>query len=434
MRNRTVFHTISGRRRPEQHRRNLRAARTGRSWPFPLFALALAAFPAHAQDAPRTTLTNGWWGQGAAMRQAGVDMQLEWRQYVQGMTKGSGDVDPAYGSQFSLKTNLDLSKMGFWDGFSLSAQALAKTGYGLNNTGGMLLPVNAGLFFPGRHGADRYDLASLFVTQQFSDTVSASFGKFYTVEMARGTPIRGGVGSDAFWHLQLTAPLSGLIPPQINGAVVSVATQPVSYTLMVFDPKDATNRPLFEDLFDSGVNVVGTATYATKLGGHNGFYSLTGMYSTKEGADFSQLVVPPGTEIGTRDGSWLLGASFQQYLHQDPANPARGWGVFGEFNVTDGNPNPMDWSASLGVAGNDLIPGRPDDSFGLGVFHVATSDALKDELAPYFDLEDETGVEMFYTAAIRPWFHVTLDLQYVDPAPGIAKDGVFVGLGSSLRF
>lgn len=397
-------------------------------------AVALTALPAQAQDAPRSTLTNDWFGQGAAMRAAGVDMQLEWRQYIQGMTRGSGDVDPAYGSQFSLKTHLDLSKMGFWDGFSLSAQALAKTGRGVNNSGDTLLPVNAGLFFPGRSGADRYDLASLFVTQQFGDTVSASFGKFYTVELARGTPIRGGVGSDRFWHMQFSAPLTGLIPAQINGAVVSVATQPVSYTLMVFDPVDATNKPLFEDLFDAGVNVVGTATYATKLGGHDGFYSLNAMYSTKEGADLSGLVVPPGTSIGREDGSWLLGLSFQQYLHQDPAIPGRGWGVFGEFNVTDGNPNPMEWSASLGVAGNDIIASRPDDSFGLGVFHVASSDTLRDELAPYFDLGDESGIEMFYTAEIRPWFHVTLDLQYVDPAPGNARDGVFLGIGSSLTF
>lgn len=393
-----------------------------------------AAMPAEAQDAGRATLSDDWFGQGAAMRAAGVDMQLEWRQYVQGMARGTGDGDPTYGSQFSLKTHLDLSKMGLWDGFSLGAQALAKTGRGVNHRGNTLLPVNAGLFFPGRHGADRYDLSALFVTQQFNETVSVSLGKFYTVEMARGTPIRGGVGSDSFWHLQFSAPLNGIIPPQINGAVVSVATRPVSYTLMVFDPEDATNKPLFHDLFDTGVSVAATATYAASPGGLNGFYSLTGMYSTKEGADFSQLIVPPGTAIGRRDGAWVLGVSFQQYLHQDPANPARGWGLFGDLTLADGNPNPLEWSASLGVAGNDMIPGRPDDSFGLGVFHVATSNALTDELSPYFELGDESGIEMFYTAALTPWFHVTMDLQYIDPAPGNARDGVFAGIGSSLKF
>ena len=405
-----------------------------------LLAGGLLAGPAQAQDGPGSgvsawpSLSNDWFGHGPAMRAAGVDLQLKWRQYYQAMTRGTGDHDPAYGGQLSLKTTLDLSRMGFWDGFSISAQALAKHGRGVNHLGGTLLPVNAGLFFPGRHGADRYDLSALFVTQQMGDTISVSIGKFYTVEMARGTPIRGGVGSDAFWHLQLSAPMNGMIPAQINGAVIAVATQPVSYTVMIFDPVDATNKSLFKDLFDKGASIAATATYATRLGGHDGYYSLTGIYSTRDGADFSQLIVPAGTRIGQRDGGWLVGFSFQQYLHQDPVDPTRGWGVFGELNIADGNPNPLDWSASLGVAGTDLIPGRRDDKLGIGVFHLATSQTLKDELAPYYELGDEIGLEMFYTAAVTPWFHLTADLQYVDPAPGNLRSGVFVGIGSSVKF
>jgi porin len=41
---------------------------------------------------------------------------------------------------------------------------------------------------------------------------------------------------------------------------------------------------------------------------------------------------------------------------------------------------------------------------------------------------------MFYTAAVTPWFHLTADLQYVDPAPGNLRSGVFVGIGSSVKF
>ncbi len=406
---------------------------------FAVAALAVAgAVPALAQDglSARPTLTDDWFGHGQAMRDAGVDIQLEWRQYYQRMTRGAGDHGAEYGGQFSLKTGLDLSKMGFWDGFSVSAQALANHGHSVNGDGGGLLPVNSGLFFPGIKGADRYDLSALFVTQTFGEAVSASIGKFYTVELARGTPLRGGVGSDEFWHLQFAAPLSGLIPPQINGALISVATQPVSYSLMVFDPADASNKPLFEDLFDKGVTVSGSATYATQIGGLSGFYTATGMYSTKRGVDLSNLVVPSdvGPEIGRKRGSWLVGAAFQQYLYQDPADPMRGWGIFGEVNVADGNPNPLEWSASLGLAGSNMIPQRPDDKFGIGVFHVATSRALKDELSKFYTLGNETGVEMFYTYSVAPWFNITADLQYVNPAQTRRDDAVFVGIGSGIRF
>lgn len=401
-------------------------------------ALLAAASPLSAQDAPPAwpTLTDDWFGLGPAMRDSGVDLQLEWRQYLQRMTSGSGDHGSEYGGQFSLKSTLDLSKLGLWNGFSLTAQGLANYGDSVNRHGGGLLPVNSALFFPGIHGEDRYDMSALFFTQKFGEKVSASIGKFYTVEMARATPLRGGVGSDEFWHLQFSAPLNGMMPAEINGAMINIGTQPVSYTLLVFDPRDATNERLFKDLFEKGVTISGSATYSTQIAGRSGFYTLTGMYSTKRGADLSNLIVPTeeGLTIGHKKGGWLIGGSFQQYIYQDPVNPMRGWGIFGEATVTDGNPNPLEWSASFGVAGSHLLEQRPDDKFGIGVFHVATSRLLKDRLSKFYKLGNETGVEAFYTYSVTPWFNITADLQYVDPAQKRRDDAIFAGIGSSIKF
>jgi Carbohydrate-selective porin, OprB family len=86
--------------------------------------------------------------------------------------------------------------------------------------------------------------------------------------------------------------------------------------------------------------------------------------------DFSELIQPPGSTLGTKRGSYYVAASFQQYLVQDPGNPTRGWGVFGEIGTGDGNPNVVEWDAYLGVGGSSLIPGRPDDSFGVAVFQL----------------------------------------------------------------
>jgi porin len=382
----------------------------------------------------QATLTGDWFGAGPSMREAGFDVRLEWAQFYQGFVEGDGRHDWDYGGQFSLQTRLDLSRMGLWDGLSVTAQGLFNYGDSGNGAGGTLLPVNSTLFFPGIDGADSSDLAALYVSQQFGETTNLSVGKIYTAELARGVPLRGGGGTDTFWNLNFAAPLSGLTPPTINGALFRTSLQPVSFAAMIYDTQDATNQPLFSDLFENGVTFNGTATLATRVAGRSGFYSIKGIYSTIEGTDFSQIIKPPGLPPGTKKGSWLLGVSFQQFIVQSEEDPRRGWGVFGEANIADGNPNILEWSMNLGVAGNGLFPNRPDDRFGIGYYYTGISKDLRDELAPVFNLDDEAGVEAFYNVAITPWFRVTADAQLIDPGFGNFADDIFVGIGSYIKF
>ena len=216
--------------------------------------------------------------------------------------------------------------------------------------------------------------------------------------------------------------------------MMSINTQPVSFTLMVFDPVDATNRPLFTDLFENGVAVMGGATLRTTVAGLTGFYTVNGRYSTKEGRDFNSLIEPPGTVPTTKRGSYFVSFAFQQYLVQDPTNPARGWGVFGEIAKADGNPNPEEWMGYFGVGGSSLIPGRPDDRFGVAYFHFGISNDLKNEVSPVFNLRDTSGVEIFYNVAVTPWLRIAGNLQFIKPANGDRPDSIYAGLGTYVRF
>ena len=47
-------------------------------------------------------------------------------------------------------------------------------------------------------------------------------------------------------------------------------------------------------------------------------------------------------------------------------------------------------------------------------------------LAP--ELRDLQGVELYYNAAITPWFHLTADLQFVQPAVSDNDTAVVLGL------
>ena len=273
------------------------------------------------------TLTHDWFGQGPAMRDVGVDLRLEWSQFYQGLTKGSGDTSWAYGGKLDAQARFDLSKFGLWNGLSATVQGNLNYGETVNGIAGSLLAVNTALFLPGIEGADASDIMALYVQQNFGDRASVLVGKLNLVEFARGTPLRGGGGVDTFWNVNLATPITGDTPPTIVGAQLRINTQPVSYSLTVFDAQDATNKPLFSNLLEEGVNVMGTATLKTAVAGRPGYYGIKGIYSTREGADLSQIIPPPGISgVFTKQGSWYVGLSMQQYLVQDPSNPARGCG------------------------------------------------------------------------------------------------------------
>jgi porin len=402
----------------------------------PADELILKAPTAPPVAAGPQTLTGDWFGQGPALRDAGFDFRLEWSQFYQGLAQGSGDKRWQYGGRWDAQLRVDLSKLGFWSGLSVTAQGVANYGDSVNAIaiGGSLLAVNTGLFFPGIQGADASDLMALYVTQNFGNLVSLRIGKINMIELARYTPLKGGGGVDTFWNVEFAAPISGLVPPTLNGAMLSISTQPVSYSFTVFDPQDATNKPLFSNLFESGVSVMGSATLKTEIAGRTGYYGIKGIYSTRAGRDLGEIIPPPGTPPSTRKGSWYAILLFQQYLIQDARNPARGWGVFGEIAKADGNPNYHDWSTYIGIGGSSLIPRRPDDRFGVAYFDFGFSGDLKDELAPLFRLRDQSGAEIFYNVAVTPGFRVSGNVQFIRPGAGRFPDAIYAGLSSYIRF
>jgi porin len=97
---------------------------------------------------------------------------------------------------------------------------------------------------------------------------------------------------------------------------------------------------------------------------------------------------------------------------QDPADPQRGWGVFGDLAWSDGNPNIVRSTILFGIGGSSLLSGRPNDRFGVGYFRANLSDVLEEELAPFVTLEDGSGIEAFCNVALTPWLRFTGDVQF----------------------
>lgn len=154
-------------------------------------------------------------------------------------------------------------------------------------------------------------------------------------------------------------------------------------------------------------------------------------YNSRNFATLDQdpRIILPQVPINQTSGSWSAYWNFDQYLHVDPCDPTKGWGVFGRAGVADSETNPLSWFLSFGVGGTSPISGRANDSFGAGWYYSGTSD----EIAPFIEavtgpIGDSQGLEFYYNYEVTPSFHLTPDLQVLIPARQQTDTAVLLGL------
>ena len=102
--------------------------------------------------------------------------------------------------------------------------------------------------------------------------------------------------------------------------------------------------------------------------------------------------------------------------------------------LPDGKPGLMEWTTYIGIGGSSLIPGRPDDRFGIAYFRSSVSNALKDALGPLVKLNDESGVKGFYNIAVIRWLRIIGNLQFINRrVREIFPRSTYAGLGTYIR-
>jgi porin len=248
----------------------------------------------------------------------------------------------------------------------------------------------------------------------------------------------GGWGIHRFMNTIFVAPPSGLVPPVFFGAITSVKVDPVNLSLWIYDPDDRTKDYWPDGLFDNGVTFYLSASYPFEITGRPTTFSLNGIYTTKDGIDFSSISEEfrDLLEPSTKEGSYSIGFQFSHLLHVNPDNPRQAWGIFLKGAISDGNPNYVQNSIIVGIGGKGLFRGRELDDFGVGYFYYDLSDALQEKIHQRRDLlvGDEQGFEVYYSYAVTPWFYMTGDLQYIDPPLKARKNAFIAGLRANIRF
>jgi porin len=380
----------------------------------------------------RSTLTGDWGGARSSLSEKGVDFDLRRTSFYQGLASGTGGNNYEYGGKFDVFINLDSEKLGLWEGGGFRSHTEYRYGNAQANLGGAIFAVNTALFWPG-DTPDELVATSLYVTQKLGDKSSIAIGKFNPVDLLATDPFYGGWGIDRFMNLILAAPPSGLIPVVFMGGVANIKTDPVSWTIMVFDPDDRTFDYFPGDLFENGVNVSVSGAHITTLAGRKTTYAVTGLYSTAEGTDYSELAPGIGS-TSTKTGSYNISFEFKHNLQESTTMPNASWGVYFKVATADGNPNYVQSSVIAGIGGRALFFGRPQDSFGLGVYRYNLSDVLQDSLSPFTQFTDESAVEVFYSYAVTPWLLISPDIQYIKPASGGFDNALVLALRAQIRF
>jgi porin len=192
----------------------------------------------------RATLLDGPGNPKEALRSRGIVVDVSHAQFYQGMVSGTGPNDWEYGGKVDAIATLDGAKLGLWQGLYVNIHQEWVYGDDVNNRGGTAFPENTVLAFP-RTGGFEHD-TSIIVTQIFSPQASVTAGKFNMLDVLAKTPILGGGGVDTFMHIGFAAPVTGITPPYLLGANLTVKTEPAIFSFMVYDPRNAQNWDVFE--------------------------------------------------------------------------------------------------------------------------------------------------------------------------------------------
>lgn len=363
----------------------------------------------------RTNLTGDWGGTRSQLQEQGVTLGLESTTFYQGGFEGDGRKHFDASNRVDAFITIDTEKIGLWDGGGLNGHLEYRGDNMQNFRGGAILPLNSGTMLPLNSG-NELEATSLYLSQTLGESTSLLLGKINAVDLLAADPFFGGWGTQRFWHMAFVAPPNGIVPAVLMGGLVSHASGPYTFNALVFDPTDQTDDYSLNHLFDQGTAAQLSAGWAGVVDGRASGATLAATYSTKGGADLGELDLPADARSGDKSSSYSVSLQLSHLLLESRQVEGKGLGLYALTAVADGNPNAIKSSFAGGLAGHGMVPGRPDDSFGLGYFYYHFSTDLQSTLEPVLEFGNEQGVEIFYNVALTRWLTLGGDLQWLDPA------------------
>jgi len=396
----------------------------------------------------RQRLTGDWGGLRDDMAKKGIvfDMDLYWM--PQEITSGGKDETSGLWGNAIATLNVDTQKLGWWPGGFLKVQTVTSFNNNLIKDTGTIVPANLSWMLP--------TIEPDTGIQEFTYTqfLSQHFGVFAgKINSIAPTNVLHGDYTTGFMNTGLNLPLAlAMVPLSAYGAgALYLPSHDVTLAGMVLDANGTIKNNDLGDAFKDGVMVLGSADLKVKPMGLAGHQNLTLAWSNKDRTSliqdpsniarlllterFPRLGNPgpalveilenhapglltPAQPLNKENDTWAAVYSFEQFLWQPSGQPHQGIGMFFSAGVSDGKANPIKYSYNLGLVGKGVVPGRPNDNFGIGWARTEFSDNFVPYLRDTFNLglDHEDVVELYYNAAVTPWLSVSPNLQIISPA------------------
>ena len=425
----------------------------------------------------RPRLTGDWFGFRDEMGKRGVVFDLDFLQILQGTGTGGRVTGVSYGGVTEYTLNVDTGKLGLWPGGFLKVYAMSGFGDSENSNVGAIGAVNMAALLPEPQTSTA--LMNLTFMQFFAPWIGVVAGKIYGLD-ADANDFAHNYRTQ-FLNMGLNINLATALAPisAWGGGIVIVPWKDALFTVSVVDPNGTPADNGLDDIFEDDVLVGAEGRVTIRPFGLIGHQLVGGYWSNKERlaikqdpaniarallfSRFPRLEDPgpvlrrilerffpqlsaPVQPAKTYDDTWTVYYNFDQYLWNPGNDPKRGVGIFFRFGASDGLVNPVKYAYNVGVSGNGVVPGRPDDAFGVGWSRLQFSNNLVPFLRATLNLglDHEDAVELYYNIAATKWLGLTVDLQIVNPglkktltSSGQLKDvdtAVVGGLRAFVRF
>jgi porin len=425
----------------------------------------------------RPRLTGDWFGFRDEMGKRGVVVDIDFLQILQGNATGGRDTGVSYGGTADYTLNVDTGKLGLWPGGFFKVYAMSGFGDSENSDAGVISAVNMAALLPEPNTSTA--LMNLTYMQLFATWIGVFAGKLYMLDADTNDFAHNY--RTQFLNFGLNINQAATLAPisAWGGGIVLVPWKDALMTVSVMDPSGTPGSNNLGEAFADGVLVGAEGRVTIRPFGLTGHQLVGGYWSNKERLTIDQdptnigtfllttrfpRLVDPGPVLRrllerffpqllvpvqpakTQNYTWTIYYNFDQYLWNPSNDPTRGVGIFFRFGASDGQVNPVKYAYNVGFAGNGVVPGRPDDSFGVGWSRIQFSNNLVPFLrdALHLGLDHEDAVEMYYNFAVTKWLGLTVDLQIVNPglkktltSSGELKDmstAVVGGLRAFVRF
>lgn len=392
----------------------------------------------------RGTLFGDPGGYRSCLADNGITYSGSLTQFYQGVSSGGANQVFRYGGKLDSIYNFNTEKLGLWAGGGVTLHT--ESGYGQNailDAAGMA-PVNSAFLTPRIADLPVYAISSLYYEQELAGGYAATMGRYSLLDFYGMLYPDYGKGLDGFMNTSSWTFLNVIptLATVINGAgLIKAGEKGVEAAVMVLDQKNVATTTGLGELFNNGATLLAAGRKFTEFGGLDGSHLFLGTYNTGDFTAFDRngLSFNPGSGISIPEtsGSWFAGYVGKQDLWQDPCAPQRRVWLTVSMGWADKQTSPYQWTGSYTLEAMGLNRNRISDRVGIGYFYSDVSDDLRNLVnGPILNtgLQDLQGGEVYYNAAITPWFHLTGDAQFIETEIASQDTAVVLGLRGKLDF